>query len=108
MLFLLYVSYLLVRRFSDGGQSAVVAAVLSVFAGIDVPIVFMSIRWWRTQHPAPVLTGEGSLDPSLWPAFLWNMAAWFFWGVALVWGRYAVVRREQVAAEQTALQALEV
>lgn len=108
MLFLLYVSYLLVRRFSDGGQSAVVAAVLSVFAGIDVPIVFMSIRWWRTQHPAPVLTGDGSLDPSMWPAFLINMAAWFVWGVVLVWGRYAVVRREQVATEQIALQALEV
>lgn len=108
MLFLLYVSYLLVRRFSDGGQSATVAAVLSVFAGIDVPIVWMSIRWWRTQHPAPVLTGDGSLDPSMWPAFLINMVAWFVWGVVLVWGRYAVVRREQVAAEQTALQALEV
>lgn len=108
MLFLLYVSYLLVRRFSQGGQSAVVAAVLSVFAGIDVPIVFMSIRWWRTQHPAPVLTGDGSLDPSMWPAFLINLAAWFVWGVVLVSGRYAVVRREQAAAERTALQALEV
>lgn len=108
MLFLLYVSYLLVRRFSEGSQSAVVAAVLSIFAGIDVPIVFMSIRWWRTQHPAPVLTGDGSLDPSMWPAFLWNMAAWFFWGVTLVWARYATVRREQVATEQVALQALEV
>lgn len=106
MLFLLYVSYLLVRRFSDGSQSAVVAAVLSVFAGIDVPIVFMSIRWWRTQHPAPVLTGDGSLDASMWPAFLWNMAAWFFWGVTLVCARYAIVRREQVRQEREALEAL--
>jgi heme exporter protein C len=108
MLFLLYVSYLLVRRFSDGAQSPVIAAVLSVFAGIDVPIVFMSIRWWRTQHPAPVLTGEGSLDPSMWPALLWNMAAWFFWGSALIWARYAIVRRQQRVAERAALQALEV
>ncbi len=108
MLFLLYVSYLLVRRFSPGGQSAVIAAVLSVFAGIDVPIVFMSIRWWRTQHPAPVLTGDGSLDPAMWVALLWNMAAWFCWGVTLVWARYALVRREQVAAEHTALEAVEV
>ncbi len=104
MLFLLYVSYLLVRRFSESSQSAVVAAVLSVFAGVDVPIVFMSIRWWRTQHPAPVLTGDGSLDASMWPAFLWNMVAWFVWGVTLVWARYALVRREQVAAEQHALE----
>ncbi len=108
LLFLLYVSYLLVRNFSSGGQTPVIAAVLSVFAGIDVPIVFMSIRWWRTQHPAPVLTGDGSLDPSMWPAFLINMAAFFFWGVTLVWARYAIVRREQQVAEQVALLALEV
>lgn len=108
LLFLLYVSYLLVRNFSGSSQVPVIAAVLSVFAGIDVPIVFMSIRWWRTQHPAPVLTGEGSLDASMWPAFLWNMFAWFFWGLTLVWARYAIVRREQQLAEQTALQALEV
>ncbi len=108
LLFLLYVSYLLVRNFSGGSQVPVIAAVLSIFAGIDVPIVFMSIRWWRTQHPAPVLTGDGSLDPSMWPAFLWNMAAWFFWGLTLVWARYATARREQQVAEHAALQAMEV
>ena len=108
LLFLLYVSYLLVRNFSGGSQTPVIAAVLSVFAGIDVPIVFMSIRWWRTQHPAPVLTGEGSLDPSMRPALYWNMFAWFFWGLTLVWARYAIVRREQQVAERAALQALEV
>ena len=107
MLFLLYVSYLLVRRFSTSSQAPVIAAVLSVFAGIDVPIVFMSIRWWRTQHPAPVLTGDGSLDPSMWPAFLWNLAAWFCWGITLVWARYAIVRREQRAEARAALKALE-
>ncbi|HEY9139228.1 MAG TPA: cytochrome c biogenesis protein [Terriglobus sp.] len=107
LLFLLYVSYLLVRRFSASGNSMVIAAVLSIFAGIDVPIVFMSIRWWRTQHPAPVLTGDGSLDASMWPAILWNLVAWFFWGCTLIWARYAIVRREQQIAEHEALTALE-
>lgn len=107
MLFLLYVSYLLVRRFAVAGQAPVIAAVLSVFAGLDVPIVFMSIRWWRTQHPAPVLTGDGSLDPSMWPAFLWNMLAWFLWGCTLVWARYVLARREQAFTTEQALRALE-
>lgn len=107
MLFLLYVSYLLVRRFSSSSQAPVIAAVLSIFAGIDIPIVFESITWWRTQHPAPVLRGDGSLDKSMWPALLWNMAAWFVWGCALIWARYAIVRREQQIAEHEALTALE-
>ena len=106
LLFLLYVSYLIVRGGSST-QSPVLAAVLSVFAGIDVPIVFMSIRWWRTQHPAPVLSGDGSLDASMWPAFLLNMAAWFLWGCALVWARYAIVVRQHHIAESTALKTLE-
>ena len=38
LLFLLYVSYLLVRRFSTDGNAPVVGAVISIFAGIDVPI----------------------------------------------------------------------
>jgi heme exporter protein C len=107
MLFLLYVSYLLVRKLSAGGDSAVIAAIISVFAGIDVPIVFMSIRWWRTQHPAPVLTGDGSLDRTMWPALLWNTAAFFCWGVVIVWARYAIVRKEQLAAAHEATAALE-
>ncbi len=107
LLFLLYVSYLLVRRFSTDGNAPVVGAVISIFAGIDVPIVFMSIRWWRTQHPAPVLTGEGSLDKTMWPPLLWNFAAWFVWGCCLIWARYAVVRKEQAAVTADAMEALE-
>ncbi|WP_047487615.1 cytochrome c biogenesis protein CcsA [Terriglobus sp. TAA 43] len=107
MLFLLYVSYLLVRSFSSSSQAPVIAAVLSVFAGIDIPIVFESITWWRTQHPAPVLRGDGALDPVMKTAFLWNMVAWFFWGCTLIWARYAIVRREQQIAEREAMEALE-
>ena len=34
---------------------------------IDVPLVYFAIRWWRTQHPQPVIAGgEGSgLDPRM-------------------------------------------
>ena len=69
LLWLLYVSYLMLRRFSSTGQSQTLAAVLSIFAAVDVPIVYMSIRWWRTQHPAPVF--GGGLTPA-WtnPCFL--------------------------------------
>lgn len=107
LLWLLYVSYLLVRRYSSGMQSYTLAAVLSIFAGVDVPIVFMSIRWWRTQHPSPVLTGEGQMDPRMWVSFGWNVAAWLMWTLVLVWARYAILRREQKLNQQQALRAME-
>ena len=99
LLWLLYVSYLLVRRFSSEESSKTLGAVLSVFAGVNVPIVFMSIRWWRTQHPAPVLTGDGYIDPAMKAVLGWNALAFFVWGAVLIWARYAILRREQQATE---------
>jgi len=29
-----------------------------------VPFVFFSIKWFRTQHPQPVLYGGGTMDPA--------------------------------------------
>ena len=106
LLWLLYVSYLMVRRFSSTGQTYTLAAILSVFAAIDVPIVFMSIRWWRTQHPAPVFGSGGSLDRSMWPAFLWNAAGWLMWGSFVCLARYKLERRRQAARERLAYAAI--
>jgi heme exporter protein C len=68
--FLLYVGYLILRpAIEDPTQRATFAAVLAIFSFADVPIVYFSIQWWRTQHPAPVLT-TGGLAPGMgWPLF---------------------------------------
>jgi len=109
LLWLLYVSYLMLRKFSSTGQTHTLSAVLSVFAAIDVPIVFMSIRWWRTQHPAPVFGGgpDSGIDASMKPAFGWNVLAWALWGVLLLGLRYALERRRQEREQEAALQAIE-
>ncbi len=105
LLWLLYVSYLLARRFSAPGQTAIVSAILGIFAAIDIPICFMSIRWWRTQHPAPVFGGgeDSGIDPSMVPAVLWNLVAWAMWGAFILGLRYAIERRRQRQANAFAL-----
>jgi heme exporter protein C len=68
VLWLLYVSYLLLRTLvDDSDRRALLSAVFGIFAFLDVPLVYMSIRWWRTQHPQPVLFGgPGSgLQPTM-------------------------------------------
>ncbi len=104
LLWLLYVSYLLLRRFSRGSSTAVLAAVLAIFAAIDIPICFMSIRWWRTQHPAPVFGGgaDAGIDPSMYAAVWWNLAAFGVWGFFLLAARYTLERRNQTAEEAQA------
>ena len=108
VLWMLYVSYLIARKFSGGNDEGhTLAAVISVFAAIDVPISFMAIRWWRTQHPAPVFGGDGSTDPSFYPAILWNMAGWALWGFLVMALRYSLERRRQRIQEEASLEAIE-
>ena len=96
VLWLIYVSYLLLRRFSAGEQTATLAAVLAIFGFIDVPIVYMSIRWWRTQHPQPViLGGPGSgIDPAMKVALFTNWAAFLALAAMLAWLRYMLAKQE--------------
>jgi heme exporter protein C len=109
LLWLLYVSYLMLRKLSSTGQTHALAAVLSIFAAIDVPIVYMSIQWWRTQHPAPVFFGgpDAGLDKSMYPAWIWNIVGWGMWGVFILLMRYALERRRQASEQDAALKAIE-
>jgi heme exporter protein C len=108
VLWLIYVSYLLLRRFSTAGQTPVLAAVLSVFGSVDVVFVYMSIRWFRTQHPQPVMgPGGGGLDPRMAHALLWNFLAFSCWGALLICMRYILERRHQRIEEAYAMRAVE-
>jgi heme exporter protein C len=90
VLWLIYVSYLVLRHYATGGQVPVLAATLGIFGFVDVPIVYMAIRWFRTQHPQPVIGGgQGSgLDHHMWVAVLWNLAAFLLLAIQFVWIRY--------------------
>jgi len=69
VLWMLYVAYLLVRNYvSDPERRAQMSAVFAIVAFADAPIVWFSIRWWRDQHPSPMLE-TGGLSPAMWPAF---------------------------------------
>ena len=58
VLWLLYVSYLLLRTLiEEPERRALLSSLFGIFAFLDVPLVFGAIRWWRTQHPSPVIMG---------------------------------------------------
>lgn len=60
---LLYAGYLVLRRaIEEPTERARLSAVLSILAFSVVPFVFFSIKWFRTQHPQPVLYGQGKMD----------------------------------------------
>lgn len=109
VLWLIYVSYLVLRRYSTGTQTSVLAAALAVFGFVDVPIVYMTIRWFRTQHPSPVIGGgEGSgLAPSMWPPLLWNWLAFSMLAIILVMARVRLQKLEENVEQGHAQAALQ-
>jgi len=68
VLWLIYVSYLMLRHYLPNPERrAVLSAVIGIVGFVDVPLVYYAIRWWRTQHPQPVFAGGESsgLDPRM-------------------------------------------
>jgi heme exporter protein C len=88
ILWLIYIAYLLIRQYSIGQErGSRFAAVFGIIGFIDVPIVYMSIRWWRTLHPTPVIGGgSGSgLAPEIFRALMMSLVAFtFLWTTCLV------------------------
>jgi heme exporter protein C len=106
VLWLIYVAYLMLRRFSTSSQTPVLAAVLAVFGALDVPLVYFSIWYFRTQHPQPVIGGGGSIDPAMLHVLLINWLAFMCFAFLVCWSRYRLemVRRE--VEEMASLESL--
>jgi heme exporter protein C len=106
LMWLIYISYLILRRFSTGGQTPVLAAALAVFGFADVPFVYLSIRYFRTQHPQPVIGGGGKLDPGMLHIMLYNWLAFVALAALLCWFRYQLERKQKDVEETIALESL--
>jgi len=106
VLWLIYVSYLVLRRFSDTAQTPILAAVLAIFGALDVPLVYFSIWFFRTQHPQPVMGKGGSLDPRMLHAFLINLLAFSCFGAMVCWSRYRLEILKREVEEAHAMESL--
>lgn len=106
VMWLIYVSYLLLRRFSSGGQAPVLAAALAVLGALCVPFVYFSIWFFRTQHPSPVVGGGGSLDPRMAHALLINWLAFLCLAFLVSWTRYRLEIAQRAVHEAESMNAL--
>ena len=54
ILFLIFVGYLMLRSLiEDEARGAVCGAVLGIIGFLDIPLIHMSVYWWRTLHQSP-------------------------------------------------------
>ena len=103
LLMLIYASYLIVRRATTAENRAVICAVICILGMLDVPLVYMSNRLFRTQHPSPVMGGgEGSgLAPDMLKTFMVSMVAMFLLWACVIRLRMKVARLERGVEDLT-------
>jgi heme exporter protein C len=105
ILWSVYVVYLMLRAYgTDRERGARYGAVLGIVGFADVPIVQMSITWWRTLHPGPVvsLEGSGRLPPEMLLALMVSLLAFTLFYVLMLRQRMQVewLRAEIDAARE--------
>jgi heme exporter protein C len=102
LLLLIYVGYLAVRRLPDSPiRRARWAAVVGIVGFVDVPIVHLSVRWWRSLHQPPArLLGVPDLAPLMGAALITAVMAFTVLYLYLLALRLRVGRLEdRVVAE---------
>jgi heme exporter protein C len=78
VLWLIYLSYLILRSsLPEGDRKYRFCAVFGIIGFIDVPIVWMSIRWWRTMHPVVITSQGANLETEMLHVLLVAIAACF-------------------------------
>lgn len=51
ILLLIFMGYLLLRKFMDPGEGqAKASAIIAIIGFLDVPLIHQSVTWWRTLH----------------------------------------------------------
>jgi heme exporter protein C len=94
VLFLIFVGYLALRAFvDDAEQRARWSAAVGAIGAINVPIVYMSVKWWRTLHQPQ--SSPSTLDPAYTMGLRLNAIALLLVTIYFIRKRYEIARLER-------------
>ena len=102
-LWFIFFGYLLLRSaVREPGQRARLSAVLGILGALLVPFIHVSVLWFRTLHPQPVvLRSEGpALPPTMLATLLFSFAVFTLLFAALLRQRYAQAVLDEARAEE--------
>jgi len=89
ILLVAYAGYMALRRFVDDPERrAVWSAVTGIIIAVDVPIIYFSVKWWKSLHQ--VQSNPRTVDPQMVYALRWNILAFFLVLVVLLVARYRI------------------
>jgi heme exporter protein C len=89
ILLVAYAGYMALRRFVDDPERrAVWAAVTGIVIAVDVPIIYFSVKWWKSLHQ--VQSNPRTVDPQMVHALRWNIIAFFLVLIVFLVLRYRI------------------
>jgi heme exporter protein C len=96
VMFLVYLGYLALRRFSPDREAAANrASILGIVAVVQVPLVYFSVNLFRTLHQTQSIRPDGTtMDPSMVIALLVNLGAFTLIYISFLVARMIVAREE--------------
>lgn len=103
LLWFIYLGYFLVRSSTENPERGMrFAAVVGIVGALDIPLIHLSVVWFRSLHPAPVvMKAEGpSLDPAMLNTLFMGLAASTLVFFAFFLFRYGLERMEQALAHR--------
>lgn len=105
VLWLLYLAYAALRAYvTEPARRARFSAVLGIVAFLDVPIIYFSVKWWRTQHPSLVIEkGEVRMPMEMLYTLLFGVATFTVFYLYLALLRVRSQRLERQARLEGAL-----
>ena len=76
---------------------------LSIIGAIDVPIIYESVNWWRTLHPAPEIGVAGALPSSVVLTLMVALASFTVFYALLFIQVYQLQRAQALAQRMRAI-----
>jgi len=103
--FVIFVGYLALRSFVDDAERrARWSAVVGIFGALNVPIVYMSVKWWRTIHQ--MQSSPSTVDPEYALGLRLNAFAFLFVFLYLLARRYRAAKLERAVEVRQDARAL--
>lgn len=104
-IFLLFVGYLVLRgALADRDVRAAYAAVLGVLGLVLVPFIHLTVYWFRTLHPEPIVARPGTpaLPGTMLVTLLLSLAAFTVLYVGFAMQRYALAALRETREDEGA------
>jgi heme exporter protein C len=104
LLWFIYLGYFLVRTSTQNPERGKrFAAVVGIVGALDIPLIHLSVVWFRSLHPGPVVMKPGT--PTLAPQMLTTFLVGMFSFILLFLGVFALRYALETATRAAAVRA---